>query len=243
MIFLNFPTPSNPRSNRTSTQNTKHKSANNMIAQNRLQKEFRQLVKDPLPNIRAHPDSEDTLLWHFVLLGDGGVYEGGQYYGQIIFPPEYPNSPPDMKMLTPSGRFVADKRLCMTMTSYHKDQWNPLWSVSSLLLGLQSFFYEESPNSIGSMQSSDDKRKILAQESVSFNTNNTKIADVFRSLFPDLACVVGKKRERDTEDEVDNYYINYHNKKKANRQQHEHQADNSVGRNVEKQIEVIEILD
>lgn len=205
------------------------------MAQNRLQKEFRQLVKNPLPNVSAHPDSEDTLLWHFVLFGDGDVYEGGQYYGQIIFPPEYPNSAPDMKMLTPSGRFMVDKRLCMTMTSYHQERWNPLWSVSSLLLGLQSFFYEESPNSIGGLRSSDEARKQFAQESVSFNSNNPKIAKVFQSFFPDMVRVVEKKRDRDTEDERVG---------KEQLKRHKNNADdgNVVGK-VDKQIEVIEILD
>ena len=206
------------------------------MAQNRLQKEFRQLVKNPLPNIRAHPDSENTLLWHFVLFGDGGAYDGGQYYGQIIFPPEYPNSAPDMKMLTPSGRFVADKRLCMTMTSFHQERWNPLWSVSSLLLGLQSFFYEEAPTSIGGMRSSDETRKKFAQESVSFNSNNPKIAKVFQSFFPDLVRGVEKKRDRDTEDEGVG--------EKGKLKRHKNKADDgSVGGKVDKQIEVIEILD
>lgn len=208
------------------------------MAQKRLQKEFKQLVKNPLPNIRAHPDSEDTLLWHFVLFGDAGVYEGGQYYGQIIFPPEYPNSPPDMKMLTPSGRFIPDKRLCMTMTSYHKELWNPLWSVSSLLLGLQSFFYEESPNSIGGMQSSDKTRKTLAQESASFNSNKTAIAKVFQSFFPELVPVVEKKREREDEIVDDEKQIKQH-KNEANHSS----AGAKVHKQIDKQIEVIEILD
>ena len=203
------------------------------MAQNRLQREFKEFVKNPLPNIRAHPDSEDTLLWHFILLGDGGVYEGGQYYGQIIFPPEYPNSAPDMKMLTPSGRFVPNKRLCMTMTSYHQEQWNPLWSVSSLLLGLQSFFYEESPTSIGGMQSSDKTRKEFAQESLSFNSNNPKIAKVLQTFFPDLIRVVEKKRDRDTEDEG---VAEIEQLKRS-----KNKADD--GKVVDKQIEVIEILD
>ena len=123
----------------------------------------------------------------------------------------------------------------MTMTSYHQERWNPLWSVSSLLLGLQSFFYEESPNSIGGLRSSDETRKQFAQESVSFNSNNPKIAKVFQSFFPDLVRVVEKKRDRDTEDErVDKEQLKRH-KNKAD--------DGSVDGKVDKQIEVIEILD
>ena len=29
------------------------------------------------------------------------VYEGGQYHGKLVFPPEYPYKPPAIMMLTP----------------------------------------------------------------------------------------------------------------------------------------------
>jgi hypothetical protein len=36
-------------------------------------------------------------------------------------------------MVTPSGRFQPNTRLCLSMTDYHPESWNPMWSVSSIL--------------------------------------------------------------------------------------------------------------
>ena len=59
--------------------------------------------------------------------------------GKIIFPSDYPFKPPGLKMMTPNGRFKTDYRLCLSMSDYHPDTWNPAWSVSTILTGLLSF--------------------------------------------------------------------------------------------------------
>ena len=66
-------------------------------------------------------------------------YKGGVYHGTLTFPTEYPMRPPRFRMLTPSGRFEINTRLCLSMSDYHPESWNPSWSVETLLVGLQSF--------------------------------------------------------------------------------------------------------
>lgn len=225
-------------------------------ADRRLLKEFKQLSKSPVPKIRAHPDSENILVWHFVLFGDG-VYEGGEYYGQILFPSQYPFKPPDMKMLTPNGRFEQNRTVCMSITGYHPESWNPSWSVSTLLLGLQSFFYEES-NGLGSLKLSDEQRRKYAQQSVSFNNTNPEIKNILRDMFPDLLRDVassGKKRERSVErpDDEDNKKHKQEQVKPANVPKagpvHDDKlkqpdADTYTANHTDtKEIEIIEILD
>jgi hypothetical protein len=46
-------------------------------------------------------------------------YDGGEYHGVLLFPPEYPFKPPGIKMFTPSGRFQQDRRICMSMSDFH----------------------------------------------------------------------------------------------------------------------------
>ena len=65
-------------------------------------------------------------------------YSGGTYYGKMIFPSAYPFAPPSILMLTPSGRFSTNTRLCLSMSDYHPESWNPMWSVASILQGLLS---------------------------------------------------------------------------------------------------------
>ena len=57
--------------------------------------------------------------------------------------PEYPFKPPAIMMLTLNGRFVTNTRICMSMSDYHPETWNPLWSVASILTGLLSFMLED----------------------------------------------------------------------------------------------------
>jgi ubiquitin-conjugating enzyme E2 J2 len=91
-----------------------------------------------------------TLLWSMA---------GGWYHGVLRFPSEYPmkvrlprcslwfaadcrclpEQPPAVLMLTPSGRFEINKKICMSMSDFHPETWNPMWSVSTILVGLLSF--------------------------------------------------------------------------------------------------------
>ncbi|RVW52124.1 putative ubiquitin-conjugating enzyme E2 33 [Vitis vinifera] len=77
---------------------------------------------------------------YYVLEGSEGTpFAGGYYYGKIKFPPEYPYKPPGISMTTPNGRFMTQKKICLSMSDFHPESWNPMWSVSSILTGLLSF--------------------------------------------------------------------------------------------------------
>jgi Flp pilus assembly protein TadB len=84
-------------------------------------------------------------------------------------------------MITPSGRFVPNKRLCFTMSDYHPELWNPMWSVSSILMGLLSFMLDHSTTT-GSIETTDAEKRKYAQMSMHFNMQN----NVFKKMFPQL---------------------------------------------------------
>ena len=78
------------------------------------------LAQDPPPNIRAHPSPSNLLEWHYALEGAKGTdYEGGVYHGKVTFPADYPFKPPSIVMLTASGRFQPNTKLCLSMTDFH----------------------------------------------------------------------------------------------------------------------------
>ena len=167
------------------------------MAVQRLQKELRLLAKDPLPSIIARPDTKNILVWHYVLEGDASSeYAGGTYHGKITFPSQYPFRPPAIVMVTPSGRFQSNTRLCLSMSDYHPETWNPSWSVASILTGLQSFFYQNTATT-GSVTCSKRERRTLASASAAFNEKNPS----FRKVFPDLIGTgersVSEWRDRD----------------------------------------------
>jgi ubiquitin-conjugating enzyme E2 J2 len=67
-----------------------------------------------------------------------------------MFPKEYPLKPPGIQMITPSGRFYPKQRICLTISDYHPESWNPVWKVETIIVGLMSFMTSEE-NSVGSM--------------------------------------------------------------------------------------------
>ncbi|KAG5601895.1 hypothetical protein H5410_033265 [Solanum commersonii] len=147
----------------------------------RLQKEYRALCKEPVSHVVARPSPNDILEWHYVLEGiEGTPFAGGLYYGKIKFPPEYPFKPPGISMVTPNGRFMTQKKICLSMSDFHPESWNPMWSVSSILTGLLSFMMDTSPTT-GSVTTTVAEKQKLAKASLAFNCKNP----TFRKLFPE----------------------------------------------------------
>ena len=151
-------------------------------ALNRLQKEYARIVKEPSPDIEAHPRESNILEWHFVIKGPKDTpYHGGHYHGKLVFPPDYPYKPPSIMMLTPSGRFRTNMRICMSMSDFHPETWVPAWSVASILNGVLSFMLEET-TTVGSMEASADERKRLAKRSHAFNRKTPLFCELFAVL-------------------------------------------------------------
>jgi ubiquitin-conjugating enzyme E2 J2 len=152
------------------------------VALQRLRKEFVALQKKPLEGIRAAPLESNILEWHYVIEGaKDSPFEGGFYHGTVVFPKEYPFRPPSIIMMTPNGRFETNTRLCLSMSDFHPESWNPMWSVGTILMGLFSFMLEDQSTQ-GSVVTSKMTKRDLAVRSLEHNVKNAK----FVELFPDL---------------------------------------------------------
>eukprot|EP01128_Nolandella_sp_AFSM9_P008983 TRINITY_DN5623_c0_g1_i1.p1 TRINITY_DN5623_c0_g1~~TRINITY_DN5623_c0_g1_i1.p1 ORF type:complete len:223 (+),score=33.79 TRINITY_DN5623_c0_g1_i1:19-687(+) len=148
----------------------------------RLQREIRAIQRDPPPHILARPNAANILEWHYIITGPAdSPYAKGEYHGKIKFPSNYPHRPPSIFMLTPSGRFQVNQRLCLSMSDYHPETWNPMWSVSSVLIGLMSFMLEDTETA-GSIITSTATKQKFAALSHSYNISNP----AFRLHFPEL---------------------------------------------------------
>jgi len=161
----------------------------------RLTRELKSIIQNPLTNPRVYttPLEHNILEWHYVIEGSRDTpYEGGFYWGKLIFPKEYPLKPPSVIMLTPNGRFRTGKKLCLSMSDFHPESWNPMWSVSTIITGLISFMVETAPT-LGSVDppTSEAQKKNYAQLSLDFNVRDPK----FSNLFPELVDLQKKNME------------------------------------------------
>ncbi|KAL3460559.1 cytochrome c/c1 heme lyase-domain-containing protein [Aspergillus heterothallicus] len=139
-------------------------------AYKRLTREYQNIQKNPPPFIIAHPSESNILEWHYILTGPPGTpYENGQYWGTLMFPPEYPFAPPAIRMHTQSGRFQPSARLCLSISDFHPKSFNPAWEVSTILIGLLSFMTSEEMTT-GSVSASEAERRVLAARSRWWNS-------------------------------------------------------------------------
>ncbi|KAI9150971.1 Ubiquitin-conjugating enzyme E2 6 [Blastocladiella emersonii ATCC 22665] len=148
-------------------------------AYKRLTKEYKAIVASPPPLITARPLDSNILCWHFLMHGPPDTpFAGGVYWGQLNFPPEYPFAPPSIRVTTPNGRFKPGERICMSMSDYHPDTWNPGWSVATILSGLLSFMVVDEM-AAGTVKASAAERQALARVSVAWNRKQKAFADVW----------------------------------------------------------------
>jgi ubiquitin-conjugating enzyme E2 J2 len=152
-------------------------------AHKRLSKEYAAMQKEPPPFVWAAPDEKNILTWNFLIRGPpDSPFSGGEYHGLLLFPSEYPFKPPGIKMLTPSGRFQPDKKICFSMSDFHPGSWNPAWSVATILTGLLSFMLSDEMTT-GSVTSSDAHKRSFAARSHDWNVSQQR----FREAFPEYS--------------------------------------------------------
>ncbi|CAH8488522.1 unnamed protein product [Schistosoma turkestanicum] len=204
-----------------------NRSVNCSTALQRLKQDYLRLSKDPVPYVTAEPLPTNLFEWHYVIKGPAdSPYKGGYYHGKLIFPRDFPFRPPSIYMITPNGRFACNTRLCLSISDFHPDTWNPAWSVSSILTGLLSFMLENTCT-MGSVVTSTSTKKQLAKSSGDFNLKS----EIFCELFPGI---VKEIRENLLAEELHNKLLNSSNQRQL---QSDGTATNNSGVNGENRNE------
>lgn len=133
----------------------------------RILSELKELQSSPSPDFTAAPLEDNLFEWHFTLAGPVDTpFHGGRYHGRIILPADYPFKPPSIMLLTPSGRFEVGKKICLTITGYHPEFWQPAWGIRTAMVAIISFFPTKSEGAIGGLDWTDEERQKLALKSL-----------------------------------------------------------------------------
>jgi hypothetical protein len=68
-------------------------------------------------------------------------------------------------LLTHSGRFVVNEKICLSITQHHPEHWQPSWSVRTALTAVRAFMPTASEGAVGSLEYTKEEREVLARKS------------------------------------------------------------------------------
>ena len=135
----------------------------------RIMADVRELHTDPSDQYAAAPRETDIFEWDFAIRGPPGTpFEGGVYHGRIILPTEYPFKPPHIMLLTENGRWEVGKKICLSISAYHPEEWQPAWGVRTILEAIIAFMPTDGNGAIGAVDFDDAERRRLARLSQSY---------------------------------------------------------------------------
>ena len=156
--------PSRASPARTDATASKYNQRNPAVK--RILREMREMAEDASPAFHAEAVEEDIFEWHFAILGpEDSEFEGGIYHGRVLLPPEYPFKPPSFVLLTPSGRFETNTKICLSITQHHPEHWQPSWSVRTALTAVRAFMPSPAEGAVGSLDYTKEERRKLAERS------------------------------------------------------------------------------
>uniref|UniRef100_A0A4W6G726 E2 ubiquitin-conjugating enzyme n=1 Tax=Lates calcarifer TaxID=8187 RepID=A0A4W6G726_LATCA len=111
----------------------------------RIQKELAEITLDPPPNCSAGPKGDNIYEWRSTILGPpGSVYEGGVFFLDIAFTPDYPFKPPKVTFRTRIYHCNINSQgvICLDIL---KDNWSPALTISKVLLSICSLLTDCNP--------------------------------------------------------------------------------------------------
>ena len=123
----------------------------------RLMHDYHEITnqKVPIPGVSAIPLDNDFYEWHGnVKAIANNIYKGAVLHFRISFPKDYPLSPPKVYLLNTGlhhPNVMPDRRICLDMFEKEKGSykgWKSGYTVLSILLQLQVFFFDVDNNYI-----------------------------------------------------------------------------------------------
>jgi ubiquitin-conjugating enzyme E2 J2 len=144
-----------------------------LITTKRLKGEIKNLEKEREAYYQVVQDDVNKFMFYFLLRGSpDSPYKDGYYIGKIILPQDYPANPGDFYMLTPSGRFSVNSKICLTNSGYHKESWTPMWNIKNMVIGFVSVFLTDNTSGISHIQEASNERIKKARDSMTYNMAN-----------------------------------------------------------------------
>eukprot|EP00163_Fabomonas_tropica_P024502 TRINITY_DN4229_c1_g1_i13.p1 TRINITY_DN4229_c1_g1~~TRINITY_DN4229_c1_g1_i13.p1 ORF type:complete len:171 (+),score=28.64 TRINITY_DN4229_c1_g1_i13:240-752(+) len=111
----------------------------------RIQKELAEISLDPPCNCSAGPKGDSLYEWVSTIMGPpGSPYNGGVFFLDITFTPEYPFKPPKVVFKTRiyHCNINSQGNICLDIL---KENWSPALTISKVLLSICSLLTDPNP--------------------------------------------------------------------------------------------------
>ena len=118
-----------------------------MSALSHIKKQLINFNKDPPPDISAAPVNDNDLFhWQATIMGPRDTpYQGGVFFLNIHFPPDYPSKPPKCTFITRIYHPNINSNGSIGLDIL-QDQWSPALTIDKLLLSICSFLDDPNPD-------------------------------------------------------------------------------------------------
>ena len=116
------------------------------MASKRINKELQDLQKDPPANCSAGPVGDDLFHWQATIMGPpDSPYQGGVFFLNINFPPDYPFKPPKVTFTTKiyHPNVNSNGSICLDILNA---QWSPALTTSKVILSICSLLTDPNPD-------------------------------------------------------------------------------------------------
>eukprot|EP01090_Pellita_catalonica_P017151 TRINITY_DN5111_c0_g2_i4.p1 TRINITY_DN5111_c0_g2~~TRINITY_DN5111_c0_g2_i4.p1 ORF type:complete len:148 (-),score=20.29 TRINITY_DN5111_c0_g2_i4:80-523(-) len=116
------------------------------MAGRRINRELKNIRKDPPAQCSAGPVADDMFHWSATIMGPtDSPFNGGIFFLDIHFPPDYPFKPPKITFTTRiyHPNINSNGSICLDIL---KEQWSPALTISKVLLSICSLLTDPNPD-------------------------------------------------------------------------------------------------
>ena len=112
----------------------------------RLNQEITELQLNAVTNCSAGPEKDDLTHWKATIFGpEDTPYNGGVFYLDVKFPPEYPFKPPKIMFKTPIYHCNINRQGGICLDILKDSSWSPALTISKVLLSICSLLADPNP--------------------------------------------------------------------------------------------------
>lgn len=137
--------------------------------------QFRNAVKEPHEYLKFAMKSEtETNIWYVLMSGfdgDEGEFAGGEYLVRVEMPHDFPFNPPQFYLMTQQGLYEVEKKVCISIGEYHKDQYRAALGVNGFCNQLVSGLigWRDMGGGINIIKTTVAQKKAMAKASREYN--------------------------------------------------------------------------